>query len=161
MAYLLDANCFIQVKKWYGLDFCPGYWDWLDRENGAGNLYSIDKVRDEILAGNDDLAAWARQRGPNFFLSVDNDAANRVQQIATWLTQSSGLAPHQISEFLSGADPWLIGFALAHNHTVVTNESLVASNSKKVKVPNICQQFGVVYTALVPVIQQSGVRLKL
>ena len=30
MAYLLDANVFIQAKNLhYGLDFCPAFWDWL------------------------------------------------------------------------------------------------------------------------------------
>ena len=30
MAYLLDANVFIQGKNLhYGLDFCPAFWDWL------------------------------------------------------------------------------------------------------------------------------------
>jgi len=28
MAYLLDANVFIQAKNLhYGLDFCPAFWD--------------------------------------------------------------------------------------------------------------------------------------
>lgn len=31
MAYLLDANVFIQAKNLqYGFDFCPAFWDWLD-----------------------------------------------------------------------------------------------------------------------------------
>ena len=32
MAYLLDANVFIEAKKrWYGFDFCPSFWEWLGR----------------------------------------------------------------------------------------------------------------------------------
>ena len=35
MAYLLDANIFIQAKNLhYGLDFCPVFWDWLIASNG-------------------------------------------------------------------------------------------------------------------------------
>ena len=31
MAYLLDANVFIQAKNLqYGFDFCPAFWDWLE-----------------------------------------------------------------------------------------------------------------------------------
>ena len=30
MAYLLDANIFIQAKNLhYGMDFCPAFWDFL------------------------------------------------------------------------------------------------------------------------------------
>lgn len=34
MAYLLDANVFIQAKNLhYGFDFCPAFWDWLVESN--------------------------------------------------------------------------------------------------------------------------------
>ncbi len=45
--------------------------------------------------------------------------------------------------FSSGADPWLIAKASVINATVVTLESMVPGNSKKVKIPNICKQFDV------------------
>lgn len=52
MSYLLDANVFIQAKNLhYGLDFCPAFWDWLVAQNAAGRVFSIDKVADEIAAG--------------------------------------------------------------------------------------------------------------
>jgi hypothetical protein len=45
MAYLLDANVFIQAKNLrYGLDFCPAFWDWLAAKNAAGHVGSIEKV---------------------------------------------------------------------------------------------------------------------
>jgi len=57
MAYLLDANVFMAAKNLhYGMDFCPAFWEWLIRENNAEKVYSIEKVRDEIAAGDDDLA---------------------------------------------------------------------------------------------------------
>jgi hypothetical protein len=72
MPYLLDANVFIQAKNLhYGLDFCPAFWDWLTANNGAGHVFSIEKVADEIAAGADDLYACAAQRGPGFFLAPD------------------------------------------------------------------------------------------
>jgi hypothetical protein len=49
MAYLLDANVFIQAKNLhYGFDFCPAFWDWLIASNAAGLVFSIEKVGDEI-----------------------------------------------------------------------------------------------------------------
>ncbi len=42
MAYLLDANTFIEAKNtYYGMDFCPAYWDWLDHANAAGGASQI------------------------------------------------------------------------------------------------------------------------
>lgn len=72
MAYLLDANVFIQAKNLhYGLDFCPAFWDWLISENAAGRVFSIEKVGDEIQAIADDLSVWADGRGPGFFLATE------------------------------------------------------------------------------------------
>ena len=60
MAYLLDANVFISAKDLhYGFDFCPAFWDWLIKENLAGKVYSIERVGDELVAGDDELADWA------------------------------------------------------------------------------------------------------
>ncbi len=72
MAYLLDANVFIQAKNLhYGLDFCPAFWEWLIANNTGGSVFSIEKVGDEIAAGGDDLSNWAAQRGDGFFLKPD------------------------------------------------------------------------------------------
>ena len=61
--YLLDANIFIQAKNLhYGLDFCPAFWDWLDQQHAVGGVFSISHVRYELLAGDDDLSEWAKQR---------------------------------------------------------------------------------------------------
>jgi hypothetical protein len=51
MAYLLDANVFIQAKNLhYGLDFCPAFWDWLIRHNTAGRVFRKPIFR--ILCGS-------------------------------------------------------------------------------------------------------------
>ena len=73
MSYLLDANVFIQAKNLhYGFDFCPAFWDWLIQNNDAKKVFSVEKVGDEVLAIADELADWANDRGPGFFLKPDN-----------------------------------------------------------------------------------------
>lgn len=67
--YLLDSNVFIQAKNLhYGLDFCPAFWHWLDETHAVGTVCSIDSVRTELIAGNDDLSAWVQQRPSSFFI---------------------------------------------------------------------------------------------
>jgi hypothetical protein len=45
MAYLVDADVFIQAKNLhYGLDFCPAFWEWLVNRNAAGHVFSIERV---------------------------------------------------------------------------------------------------------------------
>lgn len=73
MAFLLDANVMIAAKNLhYGFDFCPGFWDWLVTSNASGKTFSIEKVGDEIRAGDD-------PRG-----GVDFDEANQDSRCLSW-----------------------------------------------------------------------------
>lgn len=83
MAYLLDANVFIEAKnRYYGLDFCPGFWDWLDQAHADGKAFSIDKVGDELSAGADELSTWTLQRPDGFFLEADAAVVPSLQAIS-------------------------------------------------------------------------------
>jgi len=82
--YLLDANVFIQAKNLhYGFEFCPAFWDWLDQENHAGTVFSVERVGDEILAGDDELAEWTKQR-PNLFLKPDTAMVPSLGELSAW-----------------------------------------------------------------------------
>ena len=142
MAYLLDANVFIQAKNLhYGLDFCPAFWDWLVLQNKAGCVYSIEKVADEIHAGNDDLSGWAGDRGKEFFLVPDQKLLSVLGDVSTWAT-SQDYDPAAVSTFLQIADYYLVAHALAHSLTVVTHE-IAAASTKKIKMPNACIGLGI------------------
>ena len=142
MAYLLDANVFIQAKNLhYGLDFCPAFWDWLVESNAAGEVFSIEKVGDEINAGDDELAEWANERGKGFFLRPGAEVAGRFPMVSAW-SASQGYEPVAVSTFLQVADYYLITHALAHEFVVVTHE-VPSNSSKKIKIPNACIGLGV------------------
>jgi hypothetical protein len=142
MAYLLDANVFIQAKNLhYGLDFCPAFWEWLIVANAGSRVFSIEKVGDEIDAGADDLAAWAAQRGSGFFLKPDNKLLPALATVSTWASNRT-YEPAAVSMFLQVADYYLVAHALAHGHTVVTHE-VAAATVKRIKIPNACIALGV------------------
>ncbi|MDI6738763.1 MAG: DUF4411 family protein [Candidatus Edwardsbacteria bacterium] len=137
MAYLLDANVFIQAKNLhYGLDFCPAFWDWLISNNQQQKVFSIEKVGDEIEAGNDELAKWADQRGPDFFLKPDSAMLSALGKVSAWATDQ-GYDPAAVNTFFQVADYYLVAFAVAHGHTVVTHE-IASPSTKKIKIPNAC-----------------------
>ena len=142
MAYLLDANIFIQAKNLhYGLDFCPAFWDWLVFSNEAELVFSIERVGDEIEAGADELAAWAAERGPGFFLKPDPAILPALGSVSNWATGQS-YEPAAVSTFLQVADYYLVAQALAHEHTVVTHE-IVSTSTRKIKIPNACIGLGI------------------
>ena len=87
MSYLLDANVFMSAKNLhYGLDFCPAFWDWLVHKGNTGSVFSIDKVADEIEAGQDELSDWARNHGHALFRRTPPALAPRFAQVSTWAT---------------------------------------------------------------------------
>jgi hypothetical protein len=142
MAYLLDANVFIQAKNLhYGLDFCPAFWDWLIAGNAAKRVFSIERVGDEIDAGADDLAAWAAQRGPGFFLKPDPAMLPALGSVSAWAT-AQGYEAAAVNTFLQVADYYLVAHALAHGHTVVTHE-IASTSTKRIKIPDACIGLGV------------------
>jgi hypothetical protein len=137
MAYLLDANVFVQAKKLhYGLDFCPAFWEWLIEENAAGRVVSIEKVSDEIEAGADELWDWAKARGNGFFLKPDAALPAALARVSTWAT-TQNYEPAAVNTFLQVADYYLVGHALAHGNTVVTHE-IPSTSKKRIKIPDAC-----------------------
>ena len=135
--YLLDANVFIQAKnRHYGFDFCPAFWEWLIVQNVTGKVASIEKVADELSAGDDDLSDWASDRGNGFFLAPDDAVPPALGTISSWAS-SQGYEPAAVATFLQVADYWLVAHALAHQYTIVTHE-VRADSTRKIKIPNAC-----------------------
>ena len=156
--HLLDANVFIEAKNfYYRFDTFPGFWEWLDAEQAKGQLASIESIRDELLKGNDDLAAWIKERkNSGWFLSVENvDTQQNLAQIASWV-MAQPVKEAAKPEFLGGGDPWLIAKAKAIGATVVTQETFDAKSKKRVKIPNVCRAFHVPCINTFDLLQQTG-----
>ncbi len=142
MTYLLDANVFIQAKNLhYGMDFCPAFWEWLVDRNEAGVVFSIERVGDEIDAGGDELSEWAAARGKGFFLTADAEMLAVLGQVSAWATGQS-YEPAAVNGFLQVADYYLVAYALAHGHAVVTHE-IASSSPKRIKIPDACIGLGI------------------
>lgn len=143
MNYLLDSNTYIQAKnQYYGMDICPAYWDWLDLQFEKGVLASVEHIARELKAGNDELADWARSRPDHFIKNDDQKTQLEYTKIVNFVA-AENFNPGNRDNFLAKADPWIIAKASSLGATVVTHESKGGPNTNKVKVPNICKEFGV------------------
>ncbi len=142
MAYLLDADAFIRAKRLhYGFDFCPAFWDWLISAHSDGVVCSVEKVGDELRAGDDELAGWAVERGRGFFLPPDPAMVPALEQVNAWAS-GQGYRAQAISTFMQVADYFLVAQALAGKHTVVTHEVPSASR-RRIKIPDACIGLGI------------------
>ena len=139
---MLDANVFISAKNLhYGFDFCPAFWEWLKRENLAGNVYSIQRVGDELMAGNDALAEWARGMGGDFFIPPDAALPPALAEVSSWV-MSQNYDQSALNTFLQVADYYLVAQAYAGGHTIVTHEQ-TSGSSRRIKIPDVCLGLGV------------------
>lgn len=125
------------------MSFCPAYWDWLDQQYQQGTLASIISVYDELIKQDDELSDWAKERKNQFLGITATDIQEKFANVAQYVGSLSNKNQEDVAIFLGGADPWLIAKAALDNATIVTHEVLVPPESRKVKLPNICEHFQV------------------
>ena len=161
--YVLDADVFISAKStYYGFDICPSFWTWLERLHQAGQICSIDRVRDEIVSpAKDELVQWATKTIPRaFFRPVADEAiVSEFQRIITWVNGRSNLQPAASAKFATGADGWLVAFATVHSAVVVTNEQPRPEAKREVKLPDVCNQFNVPWCNTFQMLKRLGVAM--
>lgn len=159
MIYLLDSNVFIEAKnRYYAFDVCPGFWEWLDDAHLAGRIHSIAKIRDELIAGADELADWVRDRD-SFFLAPDAAVIASFRQVATWAVEARPeFDQGAVNVFLQGGDSYLVAHAHAHGLTVVTHE-VRADTVKRIKIPNACEGVSVGYVNPFEMLRAEGARI--
>lgn len=142
MVYLLDANVFMAAKNLhYGFDFCPAFWEWLLEAHARETVFSIDKVGDEIDAGDDDLAAWCRELPSTFFLRPDATVLPSLAAVSRWAS-TAGYEPAAVNTFLQIADYYLVAQAHATAAVVVTHE-VPSGSMKRIKIPDACMSLAI------------------
>ena len=79
MKYLFDTNIFVESKKNLPMDIWPTFWTKMIALINSGKVYSIDKVKDEIDKGGDELTDWIKENAPKgFFLKQDASVMNKL-----------------------------------------------------------------------------------
>ena len=137
--YCLDANVLIQGwQKYYNPKFCPDYWKILIELGRNEEIFIPELVYEEITRTEDDLSKWLKESQIPI-VSISEPVTNHIRKI---LDDYPLLVDNTKARSL--ADPWVIAHALNENATVVTKEEKVtALNSKKIKIPNVCDNFGI------------------
>lgn len=160
MAYLLDANVFIEARRrYYGLDFCPAFWDWLIAANGRGAVYSIERIREQLIGAGDELSDWVRALPQEFFFPADAATLTSLAAVVEWSRRQS-FRQSAIALFADDADAYLVAHAHAHGHTVVTLEQ-PSDGVRLVKIPNACVGLGVKYINTFELLRREGARFVL
>jgi uncharacterized protein DUF4411 len=159
--YLLDANVFIQAKdQYYGFVFCPGFWSSLIAQHTKSRVSSIDKIKDE-LKGDPTLGTWIREDVPPTFFKQSKDVTviKALADMNKWVASHALFTPAAKTEFAASADGWLIAYAYVNGLTVVTQETHQPDARNRVKIPNVCIEFGVDCVNTFEMLTDLGVKL--
>lgn len=161
--YVLDSDVLIAAKnQYYAFDICPGFWTSLREKNQEKRLLSIDLVRKELLRGEktEELVQWVKRRdSEKFFVPVvDEHVMRYYERILEYVRSEKQWHEENVAKFAEGADGWLVAYGLYINAVVVTNEVSAPHSKKEIKIPDVCQKFGVRWVNTFEMLRELGIR---
>jgi hypothetical protein len=161
VTHVLDTSVFTQANRlYYPFDVCPGFWDCLLHHGHSNRLVSIDRVHNEIRAGNDELKAWAAKPALRAFFAPTSEPAvvARFGEMMQWAQAQPQFMPAAKAEFAKVADGWVVAYAKAHGLTVVAQEEYAGEARKRVPLPNVCRAFDVPSVNTYDMLRALGIR---
>jgi hypothetical protein len=147
--FLVDANVFVQGKNFhYNFDFCEGFWDWIRAGYDQGVIYSVRKVRAELVAGTkgDKARAWAEAMPMEFFIDDEADASVMADyaKVMNWANahpQYNEKAKRVFAD-VKRADAFLLACAKHHGHVIVTQEKSSPDAIGRIPIPDAAKSIG-------------------
>ena len=164
--FVLDSDVMIAAKNtYYAFDICPGFWSGILREHERGRVYSIDRVRSELLLGRpeEDLVQWVRKSVPKAFFRecISEDVTAAYTEIMLWAQRHTRYLDEAKAKFATGADGWLVACAKVRKAAVVTNERPAPESKTIIKLPDVCERFKVPYRDTFSMLRELKTRFDL
>lgn len=159
MEYLFDTNIFVESKKNLPMDIWPTFWTKMVMLINSGNIYSIDKVKEEIDKGGDELTDWIHKHAPHgFFLKQDSSVMEKMAETIDWAQNNPvGFSQSAISDYVNVADSYLVATAAAKKMVLVTYEKSNPQRRNRVMIPDACIAIGVRSCDLNTALRELGV----
>lgn len=170
MSYLLDTNTFITAKNtFYAYDIVPTFWRKLLDSFQVGKVKVIDAIATELLSGNDELTDWFRKNiqkaedvnNQSYVINAkyDEKVVAKYQVIANKIYNNPQYDESNKQKFLTVADPWIVAAADVYGDIVVTFEIMAGANSRKIKIPDVCQQMDVHCVNLYEMMRNTEIKI--
>lgn len=159
--YLIDANIFITAhRQHYPFDVAPSFWEQIV-EKASDKIVIIEQVQAEIIKGADELTDWYKSECNNFtvFGIPDQNVIEAYANIINSINENVRYKQSVKDEFARVADSWLCAYWLAYGYPIVTLEKFDSDTRKRIKIPNVCEEFGVRYIDLIQFMREVNMRL--
>jgi Domain of unknown function (DUF4411) len=132
-----DTSAFIQGRR----DVLPAdtfktFWSNIEVLIKRGEIRSVDVVRDELAARDDDTRRWAKTQN-GLFVPLNRQAQLATREVLARHPRLMGVGNQR-----NGADPFVIALAMTSGGAVVTEERQTGSLIRP-RIPHVCESLGV------------------
>jgi hypothetical protein len=143
--YWVDSNVLIESANGpYTFNRAPTFWSALDDQLNAGLICTSEMVYRELVPFGDELSRWVKNRKQNgLYIDAGDAVQTSLTVVADYVSTCGRYDIANTNEFLSGADPWMIAHLRVSGGTLVTNETALRPLAKKVRIPDVCEPFGI------------------
>lgn len=103
------------------------------------------------------MKEWCISNLPETFFIISDGVISRYIEIVNWAhSMNHHYKQSAIDEFLatSLADPWLVAHAMEYDCTIVTYEKSEPMGKRRIKIPEVCNQFNVKYINTVEMLRE-------
>ena len=152
MSYVFDNSPLSALFRNYYRKTFPSLWQRFDQLVADGRLVSTREVFREIEDGPEILLDWAKQNRGLFATPTAEEGAFVAKIYAVKHFQQN-IEQKKLLRGGKVADPFVIARAACEDKTVVTLE---VKRPKAVKIPNICEHFGVKCMSLPEFMEEEG-----
>ena len=153
MTYVFDNSPLSTLFKNYYRRRFPTLWQHFDELVDNGDIVSTREVRREIEDGAvESLREWAEQNG-EFFTMPNAEEGAFVGRIYSVQHFQQNIERRKLLRGGRNADPFVIAKAAVTERTVVTMEQ---RQPNAVKIPNICDHFGIPCMTLEEFMETEG-----
>lgn len=149
MKYLIDSNSFIAPHRGYApIDVAVSLWAKIKSLADKGVICSLDTVRKELYANDDELKDWLIANvQKDFFIPFESEETNeKLLGILSWANMHRVYSQKAKEKFIKmdKADIFLAAFVSTHaeEYTVVSFEHSNHFGSSEIKLPDVCSRFG-------------------
>lgn len=170
--FLIDSNAFITPhRNYYQFSFAPTFWKLLNQYCSNGDILTLDIVLGELCKEEDEkkkdeMQLWLE----NSFTGVSassktQDVLDNYVKIMAHLQKDDKYLEAAAREWsdVKVADPWLIAVAKTYGYTIVSFEKRMnigtGNPTKRAKIPNVCDDFGVNYCNLFDMMKSLKFRM--
>jgi len=158
--YCFDTSALFDAGiRWYPPDIFPSFWGGVDDLISRGRLLVPEMVAREATQKTHSVAIWVKEKrssDPEVFVDLDDEIQDELRLVtATY--------PEWTAKGRNRADPFVVATAKAKGLVVVTGETpstssplAVPTSQRKLKIPTVCDHFGVNWMVIPDLIKQEG-----